>query len=78
MRVKIYTLPTCVPCATLKHYLKTRNVAYEELKLDERPELVDQLIRTSGTMIVPTTVIGSEVIVGMNLGRIKSALNITT
>lgn len=40
--LKLYTRKTCAECAATKLYLKTRKVPYEEVSLDQQPELYDR------------------------------------
>ncbi|CAK1226207.1 glutaredoxin domain-containing protein [Fructobacillus tropaeoli] len=37
--LKIYTRKNCAECAATKLYLKTKGVAFEEVSLDQNPEL---------------------------------------
>lgn len=63
--IKLYSRETCGPCATLKYWLNKNGISYEELS----PE---------GTTvnIVPTVIIGENVVQGLNIGRIKELLGI--
>ena len=54
-KIKIYTTTTCVYCKALKAYLKSKNVAYEEVLLDQQPEEIQTSIDTCGSMGVPCT-----------------------
>lgn len=54
-KIKIYSTTTCVYCKALKDYLKSKNVAYEEVLLDRQPEEVQASIDTCGSMGVPCT-----------------------
>lgn len=65
--VKIYSRPTCAPCATLKYWLNKKNVAYEEINIDSSG---------TGYMVAPTIVIGEHIISGLNLGRIAEILGL--
>ncbi|MCK8617199.1 hypothetical protein LNP00_02290 [Fructobacillus sp. M158] len=40
--LKLYTRKTCAECAATKLYLKTRKVPYEEVSLDQQPDLYDR------------------------------------
>lgn len=37
--LKIYTRKNCAECAATKLYLKTKGVTFEEVSLDQNPEL---------------------------------------
>lgn len=75
MPVKVYTRTTCGPCRTLKHFLKVKNIPYEEINVDTDPKLMDYVIERSGYQMVPMTLIGDTVISGLNLGAIMNAIS---
>jgi glutaredoxin len=72
--VKIYTRTTCAPCRMVKTWLQKKGVKYEELNVDEKPELMDDVIRKTGLMMVPVTVIGENHVQGMNFSRLSELL----
>lgn len=63
--ITLYSRAGCAPCAYLKLWFARKGVSYTELS----PEGTD--IR-----IVPTTIIGNEIIIGPNIKRIVELLNI--
>jgi len=46
--VDIYTLKTCPYCVRAKQLLDSKGVVYQELKVDEKPELADEALQRSG------------------------------
>lgn len=65
----------------LKAYLSQKNIAFEEVLLDQQPDQVQASIDTCGSMSVPCTHItkadGTEVnILGFNKKRINQELGI--
>ena len=72
--VKIYTRTTCAPCRTVKTWLQKKGVKYEELNVDEQPELMDDVIRKTGLMMVPVIVVGENHVQGMNFSRLSELL----
>lgn len=74
MPVKVYTRTTCGPCRTLKHWLKTKNIPYEEINVDDDPKMVDEVIKLSGLQMVPLLVVGDRVISGLNLPLLSNLL----
>lgn len=76
MKVTIYSRVGCAPCISLKRYLTTKGIKYEELSLDDKPELADKIMKQFGYMIVPITVIGDEVVAGLNFARLSSLLKL--
>lgn len=78
----MYTTTTCPFCKMQKEYLKTKNVAFDEILVDQNPAEAEKMIAISGQMGVPFTVIdkddGSrETILGFDKPRIDSALGLS-
>ena len=46
--VIVYTTKRCPYCDGAKRLLDSKGVAYKEFRVDERPELVDEVIQKSG------------------------------
>ena len=63
--VKVFTRPTCAPCKTVKYWLDRHNISYEEVNIDETP---------ADVFIVPTIVIGDNVVEGLNFALLNSLL----
>ena len=79
-KITVFTRPTCPPCRTLKGYLSKKNITFTEVNLDETPDAQQELYELSGYSMVPVTVVtdknGSrEVIMGLNMSRLVTALN---
>ncbi|MBI5005347.1 MAG: glutaredoxin family protein [Candidatus Lloydbacteria bacterium] len=74
--VSIYTTPTCGYCRMAKDFFKEHNVAYTEYNVAEDAAKRKEMIEKSGQMGVPVMFIGSDMIVGFNEEKIKSALGI--
>ena len=65
-----------------KDYFASKNISYQEILVDENPDEAQKMIKISGQMGVPFTVIdkddGSKVtILGFDKTRIDKALGIT-
>ena len=74
MPVKVYTRSTCAPCRMVKTWLQKKGIKYEELSLDERPELADEVLLKSGALMVPFIQVGEESVVGANLPLLSKLL----
>ena len=72
--VQIYTRTTCAPCRVVKTWLQKKGVRYEELNVDDNPELMAEVIEKTGLMMVPVTVIGEKFVSGMNIARLSELL----
>ncbi len=75
----IYTTNTCAYCVMVKKWLGTKGLGYEEINLDEHPELQKDAFELSGQLAVPVTVITKdddtkEVVVGYNLAKLATAV----
>ena len=46
--IVIYTSKSCPFCVKAKRLLESKNVDYQEFRVDERPDLIDEVIRKSG------------------------------
>jgi glutaredoxin len=51
-------------------------VAYREVNVAEDPEGREELLRRTGQLAVPVTVIGEEVVVGFNRPRLVELLGL--
>jgi glutaredoxin len=77
--ITIFTTNTCAYCRMVKKYLQVKGMTYDEINLDERPELQKEAFELSGQLAVPVTVVTKhdntrEVVVGYNLARLAPAV----
>ena len=77
----MYTTRTCPFCKMQKDYFASKNIAYQEILVDENPDEAQKMIEISGQMGVPFTVIdkddGSMVtILGFDRPKIDETLGI--
>ena len=64
-RVRVYTSRTCPFCVAAKRLLSSLGAEYEEVLLDDRPELRAELSRANGNWrSVPMVFIGDDFIGG--------------
>lgn len=81
-KVTIYSTTTCPYCRAEKKYLKERNVEFEDISLDEKPEAIQTSVDTCGSNGVPCTHIvkddgSQENILGFDKDRLDAALGLT-
>lgn len=81
-KITIYSTKTCPYCNMLKSYLKSKDIEYEEVLLDEQPERAVESIHICNSMGVPCTHIvkddgNEERILGFDKARIDAVLGIT-
>ena len=74
MDIKIYSTPTCPYCKMTKEYLSSKGVSYQDFDVSSDKGALEQMVKTSGQMGVPVTVIDGEIVVGFDKARIDSLL----
>jgi glutaredoxin 3 len=65
-----------MPCRRTKEFLSSKGVAYREVNVAEDLEGREELIRRTGQLAVPVTVIDDEVVVGFNRPRLTELLGL--
>lgn len=81
-KIKIYSTTTCPYCILEKDYLKSKNIEFEDILIDQNPEQAQTAFDTCGSMGVPCTHIikddgTDERILGFDKARLDKALNIS-
>lgn len=71
--VIIYSSETCAPCVSLKKYFDNKGVAYKVLDVKHKTH-ADKLLKLTGRLVVPVTVINNEPVLGLNYRRISELL----
>ena len=59
-KVTIYSTTTCKYCKQVKEYFANKNIAYEEVLLDQHPERIQESVSISGSRGVPVTKIVND------------------
>lgn len=73
--VTVYTTTRCPYCVMLKNFLTQQNIPYKEVNVEENPEIMHQLVRTTGQMGVPQSQVNGKWVVGYDPNGIMTALN---
>jgi glutaredoxin 3 len=60
MSVKVYTRRTCSYCVAAKQLLRSKGVEFEEIGLDNDPQLLQAVMEKAGQRTVPQIWIGSR------------------
>jgi glutaredoxin 3 len=76
MKVKVYSTESCPWCHKAKDFLKENKVKFDDIRVDQDSNARDEMIEKSGQMGVPVIEINDSVIVGFDIERIKSLLNL--
>ncbi len=73
--VTVYTTTRCPYCVMLKNFLVQQNIPFKEVNVEENPEMMHQLVRTTGQMGVPQSQVNGKWVVGFDPNGIMTALN---
>jgi glutaredoxin 3 len=71
MDVIVYTSPTCPYCGMVKDFLAQRGISFEERDVSRNSSYAQELVRSTGQMGVPVTIIDGEIVVGFDRGRLE-------
>ena len=74
MKIQIYSTTTCPYCKMEKAYLDEKGIKYENFFVDQDEKKADEMIKKSGQMGVPVIMIGNELVVGFDEGRLHDLL----
>ncbi len=75
-KVIIFTTPTCSWCRRLKRYLIEKRIKFKEIDVTRDPAAAKDLVRRTGQMGVPVTLINNRPIVGFDKAKIDRLLGI--
>lgn len=72
--IKVYTTDSCPWCVKVKNYLKSENLEFEELNVQDDMEAREEMINKSHQMGVPVLDINNNIIIGFDRAAILKAL----
>lgn len=80
-KVKVYSTTTCPYCKMEVEWLKSKEIPFEEVKVDQNYEEAKQMVEKTGQMGVPVTEIQykdrkSEFVVGFNTPQLSYMLGV--
>lgn len=73
-KVTVYTTTRCPYCVMLKNFLVDQNIPFHEVNVEARPEMMKQLVNTTGQMGVPQTEVNGKWVIGYDPNNIMLAL----
>jgi glutaredoxin 3 len=76
MDIKVFTAPACGYCHQVKSFLDGFGVKYTEYDVSRDRTAAEEMVRLTGQMGVPVTVINGEAVIGFDRGRIQALLAI--
>jgi glutaredoxin 3 len=71
MDVIVYTSPTCPYCRMVKDFLSRRGISFEERDVSRNSFYAQELVRNTGQMGVPVTIINGQIVVGFDRGQLE-------
>ncbi len=74
IQATLYLIPDCESCEEVKDFLNARNIPFTEKNVSDDLKLQNELTDLTGTLKVPTTVIGEEVLTGYGRNNFLEAL----
>lgn len=72
--IKVYTTNTCPWCVKVKNYLKSENIDFEELNVQDDMTAREEMVKKSNQMGVPVLDINNNIIIGFDKPAILEAL----
>lgn len=80
-KVKMFKTTTCPYCKMESEYLKSKGIEFEEIYVDQDPSKAEEMIKISGQLGVPFTVITDDsgkqtTILGFDKPKIDEALKL--
>ncbi|OGY38668.1 MAG: NrdH-redoxin [Candidatus Brennerbacteria bacterium RIFOXYC1_FULL_41_11] len=66
MTVKIYSTATCAYCAMAKKFLNDNKVPFQEIRVDQDRQALQEMVQKTGQMGVPVIDVDGKVMVGFN------------
>lgn len=75
-KVIIFTTRTCSYCSSAKRYFREKNIRYTEVDVARDQRAALDMQRRTGQMGVPVILINNRPIVGFDIQKINSMLNI--
>jgi len=72
----VFSTPTCGWCRRLKSYLKEKGFRYRDVDVSKDPKAAQDVVRKTGQMGVPVTLINNRPVVGFNKQEIDRLLRI--
>lgn len=72
--ITVYTTTRCPYCVMLKNFLSSQNITFNEVNVEKKPEIMQQLVKQTGQMGVPQTNANGNWVIGFDPDSILMAL----
>lgn len=76
-RIIVFSTPQCPWCTKVKQYLRQHDFRFRDVDISKDDKAAKDLVRRTGQMGVPVTLINNRPIVGFNKKEIDRLLGIT-
>lgn len=73
--VKVYSTPTCPWCSKAKSYLKSQNIDFEDLNVQEDLNAREEMLNLSKQSGVPVINIDGNIVIGFDKPAIDNLLS---
>ncbi len=73
--ITVYSTTTCPYCTMVKSFLSKQGLNYTDINLEEKPQYIEHLIKTTGQLGVPQTEINGEWVIGFDPQQILQLIN---
>lgn len=73
-KVIVYSTPTCGFCHMVKHYLKAKDVDFEDIDVSQDLEGMNWVINHTGQMGVPVIRIDDKTVIGFDRATLDELL----
>ena len=73
-KIKVYSTPTCPYCNSLKDFLKENKIKFENIDVSKDEKAAREIVKKSGQIGVPVTIIDGKVIVGFDREALEKAI----
>jgi len=75
-RVTVYTTPTCPHCTSVKRYLDSHSISFNEVNVAADQSAAQALVNRTGQQGVPQTEINGQFVIGYNTAELDRLLNL--
>lgn len=72
--VKVYSTTTCPWCIRVKDFLKSKNIAFEDIDVSQDAAKAQEMFQKSGQYGVPVIIVDDVVVIGFDPARLNELL----
>lgn len=72
--ITVFTTNACAYCKMVKQFLTLKGKDYQEVNLNDNPEIRQELFEKTGAMTVPITQVDDQFIIGWNRQRLAEMM----